>query len=58
MLFLALTGERKFVASHQKHKSTISTSARFTETIETAKYSVFTVVIHCKAVYDVLSIEE
>ena len=28
------------------------------ETIETAKYSVFTVGIHYKAVYDVLSIKE
>ena len=57
VLFSAQTGECEFVASHQTHKSTISTSARFTETIVTAQYSVVTVGIHYKAVYDVLSTE-
>ena len=46
------------MASHQMPKIIISASTRCTETIETAKYFVFTAGIRYKAVYDVPSIKE
>ena len=60
VLFLARIAEREFVAPNGIQKRTIpeSASTRCTETIETAKYSVLTVGIHYKAVYDVPSINE
>ena len=58
VLFLARIAEREFVVPNEIQKSTISASTRCTETIEKAKYSVFTARIHFKAVYDVPSINK
>ena len=56
-LFLARTGEREFVASHQIPKNTISPSTRCTEKIKMVKYFVFTASIRYEAVYYVPSIQ-
>ena len=53
VLALARADKCEFVASHQMPKNIISASTTYTETIETAKYFVFTAGIRYKVVYDV-----